>query len=234
MRHLVAGHLGEVGKALFSILNDKFETVGVDKAPDMIVGRFEVIHVCFPFSSGFSAAVEGYRDNFGTPDCLVIVHSTVPVGTCTKLQAVHSPIRGIHPELKAGIQTFRKFFGGPRAAEAARLFLELNIPVEITLKAETTEFAKLFELTLYGMAIAMEKDAFSFCFENGLDFDVAYKRFGESYNDGYTKLGHPEFVHPVLEQKVGPIGGHCVIQAGCEFLKGQPFADYIVARNSTY
>src|SRR5690606_40778498 len=39
---------------------------------------------------------------------LVVVHSTVPVGTCDANGWVHSPVRGRHPNLVGGLRKFVK------------------------------------------------------------------------------------------------------------------------------
>lgn len=81
---LVVG-AGEVGRAVGSVL--ECDVVDVTDEP----GSAAVLHVCFPWFDGFEAEVARYRALFDSE--VVVVHSTVPVGTCRALGAVHSPVR---------------------------------------------------------------------------------------------------------------------------------------------
>ncbi len=94
---LVVG-LGEVGMALQEVLecdgHDPFKGIEAKE------GHYDVLHIAFPYNQtkyNFKTVVAEYRKKF-TPN-LVIIHSTVPVGVSRELDAVHSPIRGVHPHL---------------------------------------------------------------------------------------------------------------------------------------
>src|SRR3990167_1823225 len=98
--HLVIG-LGEVGKAICAVLQDnpKNMVVGLDKG-DVDSRQYDVIHICFPYSRKFKKQVRQYCQHYLKIRGLVIIHSTVPVGTTESLDqidAVHSPVRGVHP-----------------------------------------------------------------------------------------------------------------------------------------
>lgn len=205
MRHLVIG-LGEVGTAIRAILGcDGYDTT----MPLSELRPADVLHVCYPYVFGtFAESVKRYQERTGAT--LVIVHSTVPVGTCDPLRAVHSPVRGVHPELERGIRTFVKFFGGTRALEASGYFAERGLEVVHTNRAAETEALKLWDTTIYGWNILLEKSIAAYCARMGIDFDIVYKQANTTYNDGYEKLGHPEFKKYVLKDTAGPIGGHCV------------------------
>lgn len=206
---LVVG-MGEVGTAIQRIL----QCDGYDPVRMSITTRttYDVLHVCFPYRDGdtFERAVREYIDTYRPG--LVIIHSTVPVGTCAKFGAVHSPVRGIHPHLEQGIRTFVKFFGGPQADAAAQIFQECGIVCRTTPRAENTEALKLWDTLQYGMAILLEKEIHDFCKENDLDFSVVYTEANRTYNEGYAALGRPEYAKYVLRHMDGPIGGHCVVQ----------------------
>ena len=90
MINLVIG-MGEVGKAIQQILGCDSINSNFDNLKD-----YDTIHICFPYSDEFIEQVKSYQETY--KPSLTIVHSTVPVGTCKKLGAVHSPIRGIHPQ----------------------------------------------------------------------------------------------------------------------------------------
>ena len=48
------------------------------------------------------------------------------------------------------------------------------------------------------------------CDEYNLDFMEVMTKYNNTYNEGYTKLGKPNVVRPVL-YPTDKIGGHCVI-----------------------
>lgn len=205
-KQLVIG-LGEIGTAMKNVLGcdgyDKYKGVnGVN------TDAYGVIHICFPYSDEFVDQVKAYQEEFAP--ALTIVHSTVPVGTCDKLEAVHNPVRGVHPHLEEGIRTFVNFFGGPQATIAAGLFQEKGIRTVCTDDAREVEALKLWDTTMYGWNILFQKAMKAYCDKHGLDFRLVYTLSGVTYNEGYEKLGHPEFAKYVLKDFPGPIGGHCV------------------------
>jgi UDP-N-acetyl-D-mannosaminuronate dehydrogenase len=126
------------------------------------------------------------------------------------LGIVHSPIRGVHPNLAKGIKTFVKYFGGKDAKKAASIFSRLGIKTKVFKEAKTTEALKLWDTTQYGRLIMLEKEIHEWCKENKVDFKAVYTEANKDYNEGYTKLGRPEVVRPYLKHVEGPIGGHCV------------------------
>ena len=210
MRHIVLG-LGEVGTAIQKIL----ECDGWDKKNgEPVAGKYDVLHICFPWYDtdpiGFVGDVIASQ-LFYEAD-MVIVHSSVPVGTCDANNWVHSPVRGVHPNLEEGIRTFTKYFGGARAEEAGMFFNKIaGIQTVIEKKAATTEALKLWDTTQYGIMIALEKQIHAYCERHDLDFYTVYEHANRTYNEGYTRLGRTEVVRPYLTHKEGPIGGHCVI-----------------------
>lgn len=225
MKHLVIG-LGEVGTAIQNILQcDGYDTAKGIQAPE---GAFDVIHICFPYQPGFVATVHQYRSFFGAD--MVIVHSSVPVGTCDPEGWVHSPVRGVHPNLELGIRTFVKYFGGARAGEAGVIFNVLGINCMATEKARTTEALKLWDTTQYGIMIALEKHIHDWCEENHVPFDLVYEHANRTYNLGYTRLGMEHVVRPHLKHMDGPIGGHCVIPNA--HLLNSPIADWLISENN--
>jgi len=229
-KHIVIG-MGEVGRAVFKVLTDfcKNDVIGIDKDNQREVGICDVMHVCIPYSKDFAEIVTNYRKEY-SPD-LVIIHSTVPVGTSTALDAVHSPIRGVHPNLEQGIRTFPKYFGGERAGEAAEIFEMVGLRCIKTSDARNTEALKLWDTTYYGWNIAFMHEVRHYCDKNGLDFDLIYTEGNESYNEGYALLGREDVQRPVLKYMQGKIGGHCVIP-NCHLLGGD-VADFILKANDS-
>jgi hypothetical protein len=210
--HLVIG-AGEVGTALAKHLGCHIRDL---EDPGTLLEEYDVIHIAYRWSDKFISTTATYQELY-RPE-LVVVHSTVPIGTCDKFQYwVHSPVRGKHPNLLSGIQTFKKHFGGAQAQRAAELTNEHWPHHEIHAKAATTEAGKLFELTLYGMEVMMQKEIRSFCEAFDLPFEEVYTSFTRSYNDGWEWLGEYRFIKPELSHVPGPLGGHCVV-AGAKLL----------------
>lgn len=207
--HLIIG-AGEVGRALKEVLSEKWP-VHIRDIQDDAFGTFDVLHICFPPVGEFVRSVRAYTRKYRPK--LVVIHSTVSVGTTAKLgaDAVHSPIRGVHPHLAEGIRTFVKYFGGIRAKEAARYFAACGVRTRTFQRAETTELLKILDTTYYGWNIVFAKEAARICAELGLSFDEVYTEANRDYNEGYAKLGMPNVVRPVLRAMPGKIGGHCII-----------------------
>lgn len=217
LRSVVVG-MGEVGKALEKMTG---ATELYDTSWDLSVyelgrqvrssGLPYVLHICFPYHPDFEIQVQTYRQLF-LPK-YTIIHSTVPVGTSRMCHALHSPVRGLHPNLDQGMRDFVTYLA-PRNQIYDDLFHYLDscgFNLRLVDKAEETEAGKLWSLAAYAVMITLEKEIWEFCRAHNLDFDVVYKDFTETYNEGYNKLDRPEFIRPVLKHVPGPIGGHCVI-----------------------
>ena len=203
--HLIVG-FGEVGKAIQNIFA---ATVHDPHLNYKATGLFDVMHVCMPYFDGFIHSVQEYQKKFRPQ--LIIVHSTVPVGTCKLIPAVHSPIRGVHPNLEKGIMRMTKYFGGDNSEEAAEIFGKKGIHCVCVDSSDTTEAAKLWSTTQYGLFIALNKYMYAWCEEMGVDFNTVYTDFNETYNEGYKKLKKKHVRRPVLKYMDGKIGGHCVM-----------------------
>lgn len=211
---------GEVGTALATVLDGAHLRDVEHTGPT----RADVLHLCIPYTPAFVQQVAAYQTSYKAD--LVVVHSTVPVGTCDPHGWVHSPVRGRHPDLVDGLKTFVKHFGGRRAGDAAVLFADRGVDTHITERAVTTEAGKLWELVQYGLQIVVQKAVRGHCLARGADPEVAYDLMARTYNDGYQQLGHDEFVRPVLEHMPGPIGGHCVL-TGAQLLD-HPLGDLVL------
>ena len=194
---------GEVGKGLQKILKCAIINKGEEKNR-----TFKIIHICIPWSENFIKYVNQYKDKYKPK--YTVIHSTVPVGTSNKLNAIHSPIRGVHPHLDKGIKTFVKYFGGHNACDVAKEFKKLGVKTYVTPNSRDTEALKLWDTTQYGAMILLNKEIKNWCDENDVDFSVVYTHANETYNKGYAKLGRKEVIRPVLKYTEGKIGGHCV------------------------
>lgn len=208
MRHLVLG-LGEVGAAMQIIL----QCAGHDSKYTSIAPPhedFDMLHICFPYNSlSFVADVKNYQKTYHAR--FVVVHSTVPIGTCRANGWTHSPIRGKHPDLEKSILKFTKYVGGINALAVVKELKKYGIHGKVVTKADDTEAGKLYDLMQYAVSILLSKHIYEVCEEKGLNFDTVYRHFNKTYNDGYNALDLREVNRPVLEYKPGPIGGHCVV-----------------------
>ena len=204
MDNLVIG-TGEIGTAICKIL--QCEGIDINQKPEK--KTYKYLHICFPYSDKFVEYVDNYRELY-SPD-YIIIHSTVPIGTSRKCNATHSPVRGIHPFLEEGIRIFVKFFGGEGAYVVSQIFIDKDIKVYITPDQETTEALKLWDTTVYGVNILLEKEIHKFCQKNGVDFNVIYTEANKTYNEGYEALGCPQFKKYILNHMPGEIGGHCIL-----------------------
>lgn len=204
-KHLIIGG-GEIGSSLQKVLDCPIH----DPMKNLTYnGMCDFLHICIPYSDGFIKIVDDYRKLF--KPLIVVIHSTVPVGTTRILNAVHSPVRGVHPNLEQGIRTFVKYFGGEKAEEAAEEFKKRGIEVKCYEKPENTEALKLWSTTYYYWNIHFVRAVKKYCEKNDLDFDVVYKSGNQTYNSGYKDLQMGHVIRPVLDYKEGKTGGHCLV-----------------------
>jgi len=214
MKTLVLGK-GEVGKALSTVLSENYrEVITLDENEDT-KEKFDIIHICFPYFEGFIKEVKRYQKKYLLKGGYTVIHSTTPVGTSKKCNAVHSPIVGIHPRLENSIKTFVKFLGGEKASEVANYFRKAGIKIYITDKSETTELAKIASTTFYSLMIEYVKDLKRQCDKNNVPFSEVYTLWTQEYNSGYQKLGYPEYTRPLLVPIMKKIDGHCCL-GNCE------------------
>ena len=209
MKAVICGN-GEIGSALYSILHNYYEIGLVDlSSRSNIPNNVDILHICFPFSKTFIQEVKEYQKEF--KPIFTIIHSTVPVGSCRLVDAIHSPVIGQHPFLEKGLMTFSKMLSGAQASKVADYFRRAGFKIVLFDKQETTEAAKLFLTEYYRECIEFAKKVKTYCDKNNLNFSEVYRIPNQIYNDGYKKLGHEEFVRPILEPIMTEISGHCVI-----------------------
>ncbi len=227
---LVIGR-GEIGQALVKILTIKYDVASYDLSdgalPDM-PSPVEVLHICIPYSETFESTVTFYQGKY-KPE-YTIIHSTVPVGTSSRLGAFHSPVRGRTPNIAEAMRTFVTYLAPMhRAAPLEDYMRAAGFHIETMNVSEETEAAKLWDTLQYGWSILLEKSIHAFCEKNGLDFSQVYRDYGVTYNEGYAKLGEDQFIRPVLDHVPGPISGHCVIPNA--HLLGGPIANMLIHMN---
>jgi hypothetical protein len=201
MKHLIIG-AGEIGQALKKIFKCDIRDI-----EDIPVKKYDVLHIAIPNSKNFIKIVSKYKKLYKAK--YVIVHSTVPVGTCRKAGFIHSPVTGIHPHLEKSLKTFTKFVSNKKMADE---FKKYGIPAVYVKNSDNTEAGKLYALTIYGINILLEKEIYRYCEVNKLNYDVVYRQFVKMYNDGYKKMGMKHIKMYELKHKKGATGGHCIIQ----------------------
>tara|TARA_B100002052_G_scaffold292444_1_gene314035 strand:+ start:247 stop:966 length:720 start_codon:yes stop_codon:yes gene_type:complete len=216
----IVGH-GQVGQAVAKLYSEtdttktwfSFDKILIyDPYQGMMddISDVDILNVCIPYTKDFVSVVS----DLPTANWYTVIHSTVPVGTTEKFghKFLHSPVRGVHPNLYEGLKTFVKFIGGDeQLAQAYSGHLKtLGIETHICKDAKTTELSKLADTTYYGLCIAFTSDMKKLCDEYDLDFMEVMTKFNNTYNEGYKKLGKPNVVRPVL-YPTDKIGGHCII-----------------------
>lgn len=214
---------GEIGQAIAKFYKHPL-------IRDLDLNSFEenldILHVCLPYLKDFQEIVTENIIEYKPK--LVIIHSTIGLGSTLSLykkfgNVVHSPVRGVHPNLYEGIKTFVKYIGADNrkiGLKAAKHFEKLGIKnVKILDSSKASELGKLLDTTYYGICIAFHDYANKICTKQKLDFEDVMTDFNISYNEGYKKLGKSNVVRPVLfPPKNSKIGGHCVIP-NAEILK---------------
>jgi UDP-N-acetyl-D-mannosaminuronate dehydrogenase len=221
---LVVG-LGEIGCTLFELLKEKdsFTLYGLDldqtkmraasQDQSKLLKEVDTMHICLPCKDQdkFVATITSYAKKF-TPK-LLIINSTVPLGTTKKIQqnckclVAHSPARGVHksPEhMKWEMKRWTKYVGGAdvKAAEAAcKHFEKMGLKVKKLKSCVETELAKLFETTYRAWMIACFQEMHRISRKFEADFDDVVDFLEDTHR---VRLDRP-IMFP------GFIGGHCLI-----------------------
>ncbi len=203
---LVIG-LGEVGRPLLAVLQRVHRVEGVDLPANDVHGRVDLMHVCYPAHlDGFVAATIAYARRY-RPE-VVVIHSTVPVGTTRTLQGnipvpvVHSPVRGKHARMEEELIRYTKFVGTTDAQAGARVghyFEQAGMRTRRLGSPEATELAKLAETTYFGLLIAFAQDV-----------DRMARQAGVPYDDILSFYDEINYL-PATRFFPGIIGGHCVM-----------------------
>jgi UDP-N-acetyl-D-mannosaminuronate dehydrogenase len=221
---LVVG-LGEIGCTLFELLKEKdsFTLYGLDldqtkmraayQDQSKLPKEVDTMHICLSCKDQdkFVVTITSYAKKF-TPK-LLIINSTVPLGTTKKIQqnckclVAHSPARGVHksPEhMKWEMKRWTKYVGGAdvKAAEAAcKHFEKMGLKVKKLKSCVETELAKLFETTYRAWMIACFQEMHRISRKFEADFDDVVDFLEDTHR---VRLDRP-IMFP------GFIGGHCLI-----------------------
>lgn len=215
---------GEVGKSICELVDNskKFKLYIEDTAYNKFIDRYDInyhlyaAHICFPYNDKFEDFLRKIIYEF--KPFIIIVHSTVPIGTINKFndletKIVHSPVRGVHPRLSKYMKEFVTFIGYDNliSGEEAFYYLsKLGMKCELVRDSQNTEAGKLLDTLYYGVCIEYHRFMQQVCNKFGLDYSVVATRFNQTYNEGY-KNTKPNVIRPVLNPPEGKIGGHCIL-----------------------
>ncbi|RLG89182.1 MAG: GDP-mannose dehydrogenase [Thermoprotei archaeon] len=219
LRSVLVLGLGEVGRAMYEIISEsnKYNTYGYDTDPSRTIHKLDeipvpidIIHICYPYrdEESFISISTNYIKRFRPR--LVIIDSTVAVGTTetlyrkTNTLIVHSPIRGKHPYLKEHIRFWTKYIG-PINNEAGKLakeyFESLGLKVKVLSSPRETELGKLLETTYRALLIAWWQEMHRIAHYLGVNFLEAI----DIVIDTHKVLRDRPIYYPDY------IGGHCLI-----------------------
>jgi len=175
---------------------------------------YDIIHICFPYSESFEEAVRAYMQEYKPK--LVIVHSTVAVGTLENEETVaFSYVTGRHPHLDKEMKKFTRLIGTKSEETFVKASEELQkigfwvCPDQFPVR--DVQLAKIADTTYYGVCIAWHKYLRQMAEFYGVNTETLTFS-NEVYNDGYTELNASQYIRPVLRFEQGKIGGHCVVQ----------------------
>jgi len=210
MNILVLG-AGQVGSALATLIQRKHSVTLMDKEAREAQGerRFDVIHICYPYSKKFVEDTKFYVRKF-KPE-LTLIESTVKPGTTSKCagntELCHSPVRGQHQSLLWGLEKYTKFIGPctqKAGLMAQRYYQSLGLKTYVAKGPLETECAKLMNLSYYATQIALFQE-----FERKRDrYNLNYEdviRFFETMTEDTNGF----FARPTF--RGGVIGGNCVM-----------------------
>jgi UDP-N-acetyl-D-mannosaminuronate dehydrogenase len=209
VKHLIAG-FGDVGRGLYELMQEnKQEVVAIDKDTDL-EGKFDILHVCFPYSAKFVDFVNNYIARY--QPSLVIIHSTVPPGTTDSIAlvpTVHSPVRGRHPSMARDMKIYTKYVGGKNPRVAGDILRDCGFKVREFSDAKVTELGKLLSNIRWGLNLAFAQEQKKMCEHYGVDYKDVVNEFEFSRNNGLVEIGREGVKMPILYP--GYIGGHCVM-----------------------
>jgi len=221
--------LGEVGSSLKAVISEHYETAGVD-FNSAHPGSCEYLNICIPYDNDFVNTVNAYVEEF--KPALTIVHSTVPVGTTKKIkgQAVHSPVRGKHPNIQDGLRCYVKFIG--YNTQDAKILAE-NYAGKVfdccyIENTDFTEFMKIQSLAKYCAYLGIADEIAGLCNAIGMDYDLT-KLWDKTQNEQVHKF-YQDMELPLLDPPNNKIGGHCVLPVTKILVEDDRFNTEIISK----
>jgi UDP-N-acetyl-D-mannosaminuronate dehydrogenase len=210
---------GEIGQSVARLYpKSKYQILSKDLKEDNLKEEsIDVLHIAIPYSNDFVKDVLK-QIKINQPK-FVIIESTVNVGITGKINSklkkkivVHSPVRGMHPNLTESLKCFIKYIGADDqeiGERAVRHYKSIGVKAKLFLPSESTELNKILSTSYYGICIAWAAEVKRLCDQYGVDYK-SFEDFNNSYNEGYIKMGRKNVVRPTLYPPKNGIGGHCV------------------------
>lgn len=215
MKHLIIGHLGEVGRAIYNILQqspdqdvrgvDLFEADGASWRPD-------IMHICIPYLPDFVHLVCEYAQHERAAKNFIIIHSTVRPGTTfdiakrlKSLKVVYSPVRGQHVSMVNDLKIYTKFYACCRDAKdyITNVFAQMNMVSEFTSESyDTLEYCKLANTMYAAVMVNFAQEVAMTAQQYNLDSHIIERFINDT---GKTYDGRQ------LKPYASVIGGHCLI-----------------------
>ncbi len=220
---LVLTGYGEIGKGMASVLGNNNSIFIIDEAkgfglPATPVSA-DILLIAFPYYNDFEDAVKFYQGKFHPRATLIF--STVPIGTCRKLNACHFPIEAKHPHIARDIRIKEKHYLGGNNLLIEQLLDDAGLDYEI-LEPEHTEFLKLRSTLIYGINIAMGKYSNEVCQKINLDY-TKIKEYDDSHNQLVAERGTPENTRYIIDAPDDKgIKGHCILENAVILMKQVP------------
>lgn len=202
MTDLVVG-VGEIGRPILDLLRLRnFKVSGYDPnisefSATPIEEKYDMIHICVPYldQKQFDGIVKPYT--FLTD--VVVIHSTVSVGTSKRLGAIYSPIRGVHHDMLNCLKSFTKYY----AHHEDLLEFEKRFPKCIRVDDhDKLERTKHVLVARYAAEMALDR-----YFQKHYPY---YRELTFELNEKYGIL-------PIYYNDMKEFGGHC-IKPNIEFL----------------
>lgn len=210
---------GEIGKSVARLYpKSKYQILSKDLNHDYLKEeRVDVLHVAIPYSKDFIKDVinqiKTNKPNF------VIIESTVDVGITGKINqklnekiVIHSPVRGMHPNLTKSLKCFIKYIGADNediGNRAVKHYKSIGVKAKLFMPSQSTELNKILSTSYYGICIAWAAEVKRLCDHYGVDYKT-FEDFNNSYNEAYLKMGLKNVVRPTLYPPKNGIGGHCI------------------------
>jgi hypothetical protein len=207
MKALLVGY-GEIGKSVqtvFGSFHDLRNVIDPKYNTQVENVEYDILLVAFGYSENFEEVVRQYQITFNIKH--TIIFSTVPIGTCRRLNACHCPVEGKHPDLAESIKITSKWLGGSDE-KCFEFVSSAGFDVKIT-EPEHTEFLKLRSTTVYGVNIEFARYSKECCDKLGMDYDLV-KEWDTWVNKLYSDMNMGWATRYILDAPMGPKGGHCV------------------------
>lgn len=218
-RILVIG-MGEIGSSLYEIVRGVYrqtEAYDIKWGEKSLPTDVDVVHICYPYSETFIEDTVNYMKE--TNSLLLLIESTVLPGTTYNIASelsskgmrthvVHSPVRGRKADgFKACLYGYTKFIGPVEKVGgemADDYYKSLGFKTRICRSPLETEFAKIINLSYFGIMLAWNQEMRRIAKKHNLNIDDIL-----AFLETTTIESGFRFPRPVYDGE--PIGGHCII-----------------------